>query len=245
MAVLRTTARERAARGLLVGMALALTGCVIMEVFGEGKEKPFSFPHRVHIEDEGLECGDCHFGADSEDEPGMPVQAQCMLCHEDIDEEQPPEKRIENLFVDGKFVATRRSALPEEVIFSHLQHVESGQECSDCHGGIEQSDSSEDYEQVSMDDCMACHDRGQVANECSTCHSVIDEEWQPDSHQHHWMRAHGSVVRSNTGARTDQCSMCHTESSCNMCHAEEPPENHTNYWRRRGHPVAARMDRDN
>jgi hypothetical protein len=56
---------------------------------------------------------------------------------------------------------------------------------------------------------------------------------------------HGQAVRAASQALADRCSLCHTESTCTTCHQESPPENHNNFWRIRGHGIAAQMDRGN
>ena len=60
---------------------------------------------------------------------GMPAPGICWLCHEEGDESVPPEQRPESFFVGDEYAAQRLSALDEEVIFSHLLHVEAGAAC--------------------------------------------------------------------------------------------------------------------
>jgi hypothetical protein len=67
----------------------------------------------------------------------------------------------------------------------------------------------------------------------------------PQSHNHNWKKLHGQVVRADTGALADRCSLCHTESRCVQCHLDEPPASHNNFWRLHGHAVAATLDRQN
>ena len=54
---------------------------------------------------------DCHLMVEDSDEPGFPVKAQCMLCHEEIDEEKPPERSIESLFDGDRLRLAERSKL--------------------------------------------------------------------------------------------------------------------------------------
>jgi hypothetical protein len=54
---------------------------------------------------------------------------------------------------------------------------------------------------------------------------------------------HGETARARLpGAATD-CALCHEESSCTSCHLSEPPRDHTQFWRRRGHAQIAAFDR--
>ncbi len=224
--------------GVTALLAFSL-GCAFLvrdEVLGPG------FSHSAHVEE--LDCSDCHLGVDSSDDPGLPVIAQCQLCHDEESEAlTPEEQRIDRLFVDGKPIGAGVSRLDDEIVFSHLQHVESSYSCADCHTGIEESSHPATLGPITMADCMDCHEQDGVANECSTCHSEIGDDWQPPSHQQNWLRYHGATVRSGSDTIANRCDLCHSQSSCDECHFQEAPEGHTNFWRIRGHGVAARMDR--
>jgi hypothetical protein len=242
MALLKPT-RVGTSRALLLASAAGLAGCFLADLVGTPL-RTLEFSHRLHVEDQGLDCTDCHAGAEDSDEPGMPAPLQCALCHEDLDAEKPPELKIATLFVDGKLRAEHASALPDEVIFSHLLHVSTGQECAACHGKIEESDGIGPEVAVDMDECMSCHASRAVANECTTCHSQLSQDRPPPSHDLAWREVHGSVVRARSTELLDDCYLCHSESSCATCHEIDPPQDHTNYWRRRGHAFSAAFDRD-
>jgi len=227
---------------LTLGVAI-LASCVLYERLA-GKDDALAFSHRVHVEDEGLDCLACHAGAET-DEPGLPVQGQCMLCHEDTDAEAPPERRVATLFdADGAYLAQRFSALSDETLFSHALHAEAAGDCAVCHTGIEESERVDAGLAVTMDECSKCHAALGAPNECATCHSRLGPEGAPSSHGANWTRTHGKVFRSGSKETANRCDLCHQESSCSSCHFDTPPENHTNYWRRRGHGITARMDRD-
>jgi hypothetical protein len=207
------------------------------------RETRFAFSHRLHVEEEGLDCFSCHETAMMSDDPGMPEPDSCAVCHDEIDADKPEDERVETLFTDGVFDAARASALDDELVFSHKLHASGDQECSACHTGIESNRRVGPELAVPMDDCMACHAGREVANDCETCHVEIREDWAPDSHHHNWMRFHGQVARSQCTRPMDKCELCHTEATCVQCHLEEPPQNHTAFFRRRGHGVIAMMDR--
>jgi hypothetical protein len=229
----------RAALGLA---AATLVGCVLFESLG-GSSEP-GFDHAVHVEGQGLECTMCHAGVEESDEPGMPPPTMCALCHEEGDESVPPEKRPETFFDGDTYRAQRLARLDEEVIFSHLTHVEAGAPCEACHGDMATSERVTPEVAVSMDDCMTCHEGLGQPNECSTCHSVLGTDVAPWTHDAEWMRLHGPIYRSRSQATVDDCTLCHQESTCTTCHQAMAPESHTNYWRRRAHGLNARMDRD-
>lgn len=243
MALLRRVREFKGARlAATVALALALTGCVIFEAF-KPREKRFAFSHRVHVTDQELDCDACHVDFESADAPGMPVMAQCALCHAELDGEKPSERKVELLFGEQGFLAARRGDVGDEPIFSHLKHVETGAECATCHAGIEQNDDVLDLPRASMSACVQCHESLSVANACSTCHTKLDTDVAPPSHDANWMRAHGGTVCARDDATASECSMCHSEASCVSCHNEMPPQSHTNYFRLRGHGIVATLDR--
>ena len=242
----RDPAPARATRAAAIAVALCAAGCVVFDALsGDPPRGGSDFPHRVHVVDEGLACSDCHPGAEDGDEAGLPTRAMCMLCHEATEEERPPEKRIERFFADGKLIAARVSALPEETIFTHAKHAAAGLSCADCHGEVGESERIEPGRPLLMDDCTGCHAQRSVSNECAVCHSAIGPDWRPENHEHAWMEVHGQAVRASRGGTVDRCELCHQESSCTTCHQVMPPTNHTEFWRRRGHPAQAMMDRQN
>jgi hypothetical protein len=208
----------------------------------EQEPPPFAFPHAVHAE-EGLECSDCHTKVEDSDDPGFPAKAQCLLCHEDLDEEKPPEKTIEALFEGNAYRKTGRTRLSDEVVFSHQSHANGAYDCSRCHTGIEESSWVGALPRVEMDDCTACHAEAGAPSECATCHSEIGTDWMPPNHAEVWEQRHGQVFRAGSSALSDDCSLCHQESRCVQCHLEVPPQSHDNFFRLRGHGLAAQMDR--
>jgi hypothetical protein len=245
MAVLKW--RWRAIPGPLALACLA--GCLIHDALVK-PTPPFAFNHRVHVEDEEIGCVECHGRWDDDEDPGMPKAAQCALCHNSLDEEKPPERRVSNLIVDGKVRASHVGRQSPEIVFSHLSHAtREGTDCVSCHEDIAKDDGSlvgfAVPDPMSMDACVACHAEttGPPLSDCAACHSEIRAGVEPPSHRADWMRFHGSIVRGRSEDRVDQCALCHQESSCTMCHQVMPPENHTNFWRRRGHGLTASMDR--
>ena len=225
----------------LCAAALALAaGCMLLP----GQEQSgLAFSHRLHLVDQGLECENCHEDLAMSDQPGMPSVELCELCHEEIDPQKAEERRIATLFEGERFRARRVCALDEELVFSHLRHVDHELECGACHTGIETNERVGAQLAVSMDACVECHQSSQVASECRTCHTSLDRERPPSSHRHGWRRLHGEIVRACSEERIHDCSLCHEERTCVQCHQLEPPRSHNAYWRLRAHGLVAAMDR--
>jgi hypothetical protein len=225
----------------LLGSAVA--GCALITSLSQSG-KPFGFNHKVHAK-EGLECADCHTTWESADSPGMPVLQGCVLCHEAIDQEKPPERQVTSLFVGDEYKGQHVARLKDEVIFSHLKHASKPIECKACHKGIDENEYVDHSLAVGMTDCTTCHQQEKVAASCSTCHQRLREDVAPDSHLFQWKKMHGPTMRSHDTATVNNCSLCHEDSTCKTCHQAESPDNHNNFFRQRGHGLIARMDRQN
>lgn len=206
-----------------------------------------AFDHKAHVA-RGPACIDCHADAETKDSAGMPTAEACMECHEEIEEKAPPEKRIAS-FLDPVTKKPRWSYVTkqsDEVRFSHVAHAKEKVACIDCHRGISESQAVSPALAQTMDDCTQCHAAKGASNACATCHSVIGTETPPPNHDRLWEVRHGQIFRRGAPAdRTEDCSMCHTQSSCVKCHADEKPKDHTTYWLAGpGHGLAASMDRE-
>lgn len=242
MELLRSLApRQRVlACALLAAGAAGGAGCFLLR----SGERPFAFSHALHVGQEALECINCHETVAVGDAPGLPGPDGCLVCHGEIDAEKAAERRVEGLFEAGEFRAQRASLLDDELVFSHLLHVEAGLECSACHHGIEASQAVGPELAPTMLDCTECHGRMGQREECSTCHTRVDAGTLPATHDHDWTRRHGRVYRAGQPGTVNRCSLCHAESSCAKCHATEPPSSHDANWRLRGHGIFSRIDRE-
>jgi hypothetical protein len=184
------------------------------------------------------------------DDPGMPLPAQCALCHAQIDADKPPELKVASLFEGTRFKAARAGHQSDVILYSHQRHAARGLDCAACHASVAEDEGHLAEHgaklRMSMEACLACHasSAGPKESECSSCHAEIRLDQPPPSHRANWTRYHGTLVRGRASDRADQCALCHQPSECTNCHQIEPPENHNNYWRRRGHGLTASMDRD-
>ena len=242
---------------LLPPLLFGLAGCLLLGcalVGGIFSPEPVSgFNHQVHAEEVGLSCEDCHEDVADSDAPGMPMLDFCLACHEDLDEDKPEDRRATAFFdEEGESTSAHVTAVSDEIVFSHLAHANDYDlECSDCHRGIETSRAVTAGLATTMASCVDCHEEmgagvsstGVDPNACAYCHREIDETWVPPSHERGWMEFHGPVLRSGDTSASNDCSLCHRESSCAECHQEVPPRDHNNQFRLRGHGVAATIDR--
>ena len=241
MGVLSTN-RRRLSCGL-AGLLLAVAGgCALLQSLGLIDE-PRAFSHERHLA-EGLGCTDCHAAYEGDDQPQAVPQALCATCHEGLDEGRPPEEQVASLFPVGTYAPLHAPASAPDLIFSHSRHMELGTECTQCHVGVDFSESTADGLLPSMGDCQDCHAALNVPAECSTCHTLSRTDREPATHGEEWRLRHGLVARAGSEATADDCAMCHTQSSCDDCHSEERPRSHTGLFRLRTHGILAATDRD-
>lgn len=199
----------------------------------------------------GLECVFCHIIRPDGRQTGLPGPQLCAPCHEALDVDKEPEDRIAALFdASGRYARTVVATLPAEVRFFHSKHVrEFGIACADCHGDIATSAGIPRSSAVPKNECLDCHEaRGRKAV-CADCHTVIDGDWKPGTHDAAWKRGHGEHLlacprESRDRSSADRCELCHDPKTCMGCHLQEEPRSHTNYFRVRGHGILASIDRD-
>ena len=185
-------------------LAALLGGCALYDALVRGEPR-FAFSHARHVVDEGLSCEDCHMLPDDGGLPSMPVAAQCNLCHQELDAEKPPDRRIDLLLDGSKVIATRRGALGGDVIFAHGKHVDAGLDCAACHTTMEANTDVLSLPRAEMASCTSCHAERRVVNDCATCHSEIRSDVAPVGHDALWMRTHGMTVRAGHESTASDC----------------------------------------
>lgn len=239
----------------LAAAMLSLTGCDERRDDTRGvvqvTQKHVPFNHKVHVVQEEIKCDICHKTASKEEHAGMPTFKSCTKCHEGIDAKKPPERRIDKFLVDNKpewaHVTTPKTIAPDTIKFSHKTHVDAKVQCATCHKGAENATSLTSKLRVTMKECIDCHKQTHVgenvSNNCQICHTYINKQWKPESHLVNWKQLHGREIGFASKELTANCEMCHTLTSCTKCHREEAPQNHTNFWRQRGHGITADLDR--
>lgn len=192
--------------------------------------------HEIHAED--LECADCHAFNEDTGRFDQPTQEFCVDCHEDIDEDKPPEEQIQNRFFTPEGNPRWQAAAKrydDEVIFGHKQHA--ALTCKECHGNPEAPAEGRRGEHLyTMAQCSQCHEQKQAPNDCATCHQVLRKTTEPASHAQRWKRTHGQAFyrRNPVAVTADQCEMCHTSQTyCDRCHQSEEPLSHKRLWKTR------------
>lgn len=137
--------------------------------------QPLAYNHKVHIENAGATCKDCHLNVETMAVTTIPTLEICQTCHSDEPLSKSPNEQ-ELL----KYVAEKKEipwiqiySLPDHVYFSHRRHVTiGGLECSSCHGDIAAMTTPVLFPAIpiTMENCMNCHRLHKVTNDCLACH---------------------------------------------------------------------------
>lgn len=164
-------------KSFLGGLAVTwITGTLFIGVLGWGPvfdkpvEQPIRFNHRAHKD---IDCVNCHEFVKSQSFAGLPAIEVCLTCHDTPLTESPEEEKIRTLAQAGKPIEWKRLfKQPAHVYYSHRRHVEIAQlDCSQCHGDIGNSiEPPARVKNLSMNACLACHDKRSVKATCVDCH---------------------------------------------------------------------------
>jgi hypothetical protein len=250
---------------VLALLAAVLGGCVTVTLFRDSSERratapppppPREFDHRIHVEEAGLSCAQCHIdpGKDQDldlddpavwtgREPILPAARACFECHEPDESDDPGV----TAFFGRLETATGRDPWDPvlaflDLKFSHGTHVgEVEMECTDCHRGVLANSYLPEGMKRFKQSCFECHDGWQGDDGCSSCHDGYRKNEPPWTHSGPDFRtSHGLALTDfrrmrprfdstdphGWGGDETSCSFCHTPRGCNDCHAETKPRSH-------------------
>ena len=137
--------------GLLAGLVLAITVGAPVLLANQPRppaQQPIAFPHNVHVQAVGLECGFCHAGRGN-----------------------PEADKVRSAWTTQQAVNWERvHRLPDHVHFVHTAHIQAGIQCSTCHGNVGAMTQVVQVRPLNMSDCVTCHRQSNAPTECATCH---------------------------------------------------------------------------
>lgn len=137
-------------------------------------DQPILFNHIHHKEVVKLDCSFCHRYAERYQTAGIPNIELCRACHATDAMSKRPEalKVVDSVKVNREILWNRMYELPKFVVFPHWIHIQSGVDCSICHGltGIKERPIKM-VDRNYMDWCMNCHKKRGASNDCYACHS--------------------------------------------------------------------------
>jgi hypothetical protein len=163
-------------------LILSVAGIALLAIFVVGKShskgrasQPIEFDHKVHIDNAGLRCTDCHVHAGDNPVATIPSLEVCQNCHSaDPVSKSPEELKVLAYVAERKEIPWQQIyRVPEHVYFSHRRHVTVGKlECSACHGNMNEQTMpvTAPFLAVTMENCTNCHKEHKITNDCLACH---------------------------------------------------------------------------
>lgn len=151
-------------------------GSALPSAVGAGKiEQPIQYNHKLHIQEVGSECVDCHRYVNVTARATIPNIGVCGECHEDepITESTEELKLLEYVSSGERIPWKKVYRLPSHVYFSHRRHTVIGNiDCKVCHGDVREMASpiGKQHVSIKMGECMKCHEETGVDNDCTRCH---------------------------------------------------------------------------
>lgn len=136
------------------------------------QQQPIAFPHNTHMQ-LGMQCIDCHIGADDRAAAGIPSVRKCMLCHAKISKEKPEIQKIiayANKGIEIPWVRVYRFSTDAHVNFQHAPHYQAGVPCSRCHGDMTKATVAQRTVTHTMGSCVSCHRQNHAPEDCTACH---------------------------------------------------------------------------
>lgn len=134
--------------------------------------QPIAFPHKTHMQ-LGLQCIDCHSGADIRADAGLPSVRKCMLCHAKLGKEKPEVQKVTSYAkkdIEIPWVRVYGFSPEAHVKFRHAPHYRAGISCSTCHGDLTKATVAERTVTHNMGTCLTCHRQKHASEDCAACH---------------------------------------------------------------------------
>jgi len=145
-----------------------------MYVWAQQTDQPIQYNHKIHIEDAGLECIDCHSNVGFNSRATIPNIEMCADCHDDTESDNEEQRKVAEYVNNGiKIPWVQVHSIPDYAYFSHRRHVVLGQiECESCHGKVAEMEKpfTKPMQLLKMDWCLDCHEQHQVNSDCYSCH---------------------------------------------------------------------------
>lgn len=130
---------------------------------GYEPDQPIKFSHKVHAQDNQIDCMYCHHTITDSKSANIPSTNLCMNCHLVVREGSRSgkfeiSKLVEAHEEERSIEWIRIHELPDHVFFSHAQHVGAGKlDCAQCHGQVEEMHRVRQVNDLSMGWCLECH----------------------------------------------------------------------------------------
>ncbi len=161
-------------RIFLIGILMLASLAIAFVNADKRNIQPIAYNHNKHVEENDMECLDCHVYAEENAQASIPNIEDCIVCHEEAVTESESESTLLSYIQENKVIPWRQVyVVPDYAYFSHRRHVKLGElDCTICHGDVGRfaEPISEPFVEPVMDWCMDCHEEKNVSNDCYACH---------------------------------------------------------------------------
>jgi cytochrome c553 len=171
-------------------------------------DQPVWFSHKVHAEQNKIDCKYCHTSVETSKSAGIPSTQLCMNCHNVVKSGKitgtEEIAKVTSSWETGKPIEwIRIHNLPDHVYFNHAQHVNAGKlDCKECHGDVQKMDVVMQVNDLSMKWCLDCHRKTEVqfaTNSFYKTYEKLHEQFQ-----------NGEIKRVTADmVGGDNCMKCH------------------------------------
>ena len=162
-----------------VVMLLFLTGASYgIWLTQQPPDQPIQFNHSLHI-GFGVQCLYCHPGAWKQASAGLPTEAKCWGCHQQIPIKNADQQKLADAVTNNQPIQWVPVFIqPDFVYFNHRPHIAAGLNCETCHGEMSRETVAQPRPGLNMGWCLHCHRIRADGNEamlikltdCATCH---------------------------------------------------------------------------
>ncbi|MDH5560773.1 MAG: hypothetical protein OEY59_07945 [Deltaproteobacteria bacterium] len=233
--------------------------------FPEDQPRDLKVSHYRHVVKEEIECVTCHEGAQQSDKAGISTKESCSDCHDEVNPKNDSQicllchnvtlDEMDKIKKELKKVIT--GPVPYKSLkFSHKLHYEKEIGCENCHKDIQNQNRDAFPRREYMPKpqvCFDCHEQKipgfKVTEQCTQCHlpGTFARDVKPDFHRVNWKKYHGAASPMGLNeieVHGKSCYTCHPKNVCVDCHSNQKPDDHTQFWRTRGHGFVAGSDRE-
>ncbi len=134
--------------------------------------QPIAYSHAMHLAS-GMQCLNCHTGADTASNPVLPSIKMCMICHQAIAADKPEVKKVAEYFNRSEEIPWQRVddySFEMHVKFNHASHSRVGVDCAVCHGDMTKQTVAQPVVNLNMGFCLDCHLQRKASVDCTVCH---------------------------------------------------------------------------
>jgi hypothetical protein len=205
-------------------------------------EERVPYRHKTHVRKLNMKCSECHTQYEKNERAGMPAASICIDCHNKKEEHK---KLLKGYFTkEGEYIE-RKLGPRVPILVHHKRHaIDEKISCKKCHKKVKANKDIFKLKRSTHKSCFKCHENRK--NDCNLCHQTsFGVAMMPKGHHRNFMKLHGQLANDGSEDLAEsKCMQCHVQSSCTQCHQQQPPQNHTHFWRQTGHGKFLKIDRE-